>query len=359
MTTIKDAPIVEQLMGTEKIPVSNGSGKPAAVTVNQILGKSGIKIIESEEELENLDLPIGSVVIVGSESSVVEIFIKDCKQVTSEDIDQNTSQILNIDSFNTVESIQFEFPEWPQGDIQGGMFTLINKDFNTHPIMMQILVEEGVIGAIYTDQINQDEQHEMRICEYSDPINYEINQENLDQFNQLFNEYEWVYLGYPDFSTFPDTETLNQMLDFVNVFVKFRSGYPTKSDIYIKGDTWEKVDYKKYEKAFNIASELQKKTNYPVMIQEADMDGNIMLKPNTYNVCVCTDTRIDFGFTVDLDAQNLSHIYEYVIELQYNGDVPIHLPDSVKWLNEDTPSFTVGKKYLISIVGNLGVWGEF
>ena len=54
MTTIKDAPIVEQLMGTEKIPVSNGSGKPAAVTVNQILGKSGIKIIESEEELENL-----------------------------------------------------------------------------------------------------------------------------------------------------------------------------------------------------------------------------------------------------------------------------------------------------------------
>ena len=95
------------------------------------------------------------------------------------------------------------------------------------------------------------------------------------------------------------------------------------------------------------------------MIQEADMDGNIRLKPNTYNVCVCTDTRINFGFTVDLDAQNLSHINEYVIELQYNGDVPIYIPGSVKWLNEDTPSFTVGKKYLISIVGNLGVWGEF
>jgi hypothetical protein len=46
------------------------------------------------------------------------------------------------------------------------------------------------------------------------------------------------------------------MLDFVNLFVKFRSGSPTKSDIYIKGDTWEKVDYKKYEKASNIALEL-------------------------------------------------------------------------------------------------------
>ena len=358
MTTIKDAPIVEQLMGTEKIPVSNGSGKPAAVTVNQILGKSGIKIIESEEELENLDLPIGSAVIVGSESSVGEILIKDCKQPTPEDIDPNTWQILNIDSFNTVESIQFEFPEWPQGDIQSGGFIIINKDFNTHPIMMEISAMEGVIGALYIDQINQ-YSHEMRICQYSDSINYEINQENLDQFNQLFNEYEWLYLGFPDFSAFPDTETVNQMLDFVNVFIKFRSRLPTKSDIYIKGDTWEKVDYKKYEKAFNIASELQKKTNYPVVFPEADMDGNIRLKPNTYNVCVCTDTRINFGFTVDLDAQNLSHINEYVIELQYNGDVPIYIPGSVKWLNGDTPSFISGKRYLISIVGNLGVWGEF
>lgn len=357
MTTIKDAPIVEQLMGTEKIPVSNGSDKPAAVTVNQILWKSGIKIIESEEELENLDLPIGSVVIVGSESFVEEILIKDCKQITSDDIDQNTSQILNIDSFNTIESIQFEFPEWPQGDIQGGALTLINKDFNTHPIMMQILVQDGSIGAIYTE-INQDE-HEMRICEYSDPINYEINQENLDQFNQLFNEYEWVYLGYPDFSAFPDTETLNQMLDFVNIFVKFRSVYPTKSDIYIKGDTWEKVDYKKYEKASDIASELQKKTNYPVVFPEADTNGYIKLKPNTYNVCICTSTSIDLAFTDEHDARDLSHINEYVIELWYSTATSMYLPSSIKWLNGDTPSFTVGKKYLISIVDNLGVWGEF
>jgi hypothetical protein len=43
------------------------------------LEKSGIKIIESEEELENLDLPIGSVVVVGHENSVEEILIKDCK----------------------------------------------------------------------------------------------------------------------------------------------------------------------------------------------------------------------------------------------------------------------------------------
>lgn len=358
MTTIKDAPIVEQLMGTEKIPVSNGSGKPAAVTVNQILGKSGIKIIESEEELENLGLPIGNVVIVGSESSVGEILIKDCKQITPDDIDPNSQQILNIDSFNTVESVQFEFPEWPQGDIQEGAFILINKDFNTHPIMMQILVEEGVIVATYVDQINQDE-HEMRICEYRDSVTYEINQEYLDQFNQLFNEYEWLYLGNPEFAQF-DTETLNQMLDFVNIFVKFRSGLPTKSDIYIKGDTWEKVDYKKYEKASNVALELQKKTNYPVVFPEADANGQTFLKPNTYNVCICEGTSIDFQFIDNRYAEEgLSHIHEYVIELYYNITTSIYFPYDIKWLNGDTPSFSEDKKYLISIVDHLGVWGEF
>lgn len=37
--SIKDAPLINNISGTEKIPVSDGSGKPAAITVNQILDK--------------------------------------------------------------------------------------------------------------------------------------------------------------------------------------------------------------------------------------------------------------------------------------------------------------------------------
>ena len=37
--SIKDAPLINNISGTEKIPVSDGSGKPAAITVNQILNK--------------------------------------------------------------------------------------------------------------------------------------------------------------------------------------------------------------------------------------------------------------------------------------------------------------------------------
>ncbi|MGM9760227.1 MAG: hypothetical protein ACI30I_08980 [Parabacteroides sp.] len=42
---IKDAPLVEQVQGTEKIPVSDGSGQPKAVTVGQI--RSGLATEES------------------------------------------------------------------------------------------------------------------------------------------------------------------------------------------------------------------------------------------------------------------------------------------------------------------------
>ena len=37
--SIKDAPLINNVSGTEKIPVSNGSNKPAAITVNSILDK--------------------------------------------------------------------------------------------------------------------------------------------------------------------------------------------------------------------------------------------------------------------------------------------------------------------------------
>ena len=37
--SIKDAPLINNISGTEKIPVSDGSGKPSTITVNQILNK--------------------------------------------------------------------------------------------------------------------------------------------------------------------------------------------------------------------------------------------------------------------------------------------------------------------------------
>jgi hypothetical protein len=43
---IKEVQVVQNVNGTEKIPVSNGSGQPAVITVNQILDKVDNKISE-------------------------------------------------------------------------------------------------------------------------------------------------------------------------------------------------------------------------------------------------------------------------------------------------------------------------
>lgn len=58
MTTIKDAPVVEQLIGTEKFPISDGSGEPVTATINQILEKVSDNYalksdVEVDAEVEN------------------------------------------------------------------------------------------------------------------------------------------------------------------------------------------------------------------------------------------------------------------------------------------------------------------
>ena len=49
--SIKDAPLINNISGTEKIPVSDGSGKPAAIIVNQILDKVDLSDYATTETL--------------------------------------------------------------------------------------------------------------------------------------------------------------------------------------------------------------------------------------------------------------------------------------------------------------------
>lgn len=49
--SIKDAPLINNVSGAEKIPVSDGSGKPAAITVNQILDKVDLSDYVTTETL--------------------------------------------------------------------------------------------------------------------------------------------------------------------------------------------------------------------------------------------------------------------------------------------------------------------
>ena len=53
--SIKDDPLINNISGTEKIPVSDGSGKPAAITVNQILNKVDLSNYTTTEIVQQAD----------------------------------------------------------------------------------------------------------------------------------------------------------------------------------------------------------------------------------------------------------------------------------------------------------------
>lgn len=78
------------------------------------------------------------------------------------------------------------------------------------------------------------------------------------------------------------------------------------------------------------------------------------LSPNKlYEFGSCT------SLTITLAAETSGILNEYMFEFTANGSATLSLPSSVKWLNDTVPTITSGKKYQVSIVNNLAVYGEF
>lgn len=82
------------------------------------------------------------------------------------------------------------------------------------------------------------------------------------------------------------------------------------------------------------------------------------LSPNVYH---------KWGSITSLNIQSLASgttgiLDEYMIEFEAANDfVSLALPNTIQWMGYDNPvySITSGKKYQISIVNGLGVYGEF
>lgn len=78
------------------------------------------------------------------------------------------------------------------------------------------------------------------------------------------------------------------------------------------------------------------------------------LSPNVlYEFGACT------SLTLTLAAETSGILNEYMFEFTASGATTLSLPSSVKWLNDTAPTITSGKKYQVSIVNNLAVYGEF
>ena len=96
--SIKDAPLINNVSGAEKIPVSDGSGKPAAITVNQILDKVDLSDYVTTETLNQ------AVQAVNSNINNVNQNINSTLQNVNQKADKANTTATN--ALNLAEGIQ-------------------------------------------------------------------------------------------------------------------------------------------------------------------------------------------------------------------------------------------------------------
>ena len=212
MTTIKDAPVVEQLIGTEKFPISDGSGKPVTATIQQIIDKcSGVPIVGSEDKLDP-NVPQGSLGVVAYNTKK-SVSVRDLYQPTMDDLDQSAGVLLNPGKLSKIDKFEFTFPEGiiPSENLFG--IALVPRTFgsqNVKLLMIQIASIDGFIQGLAFTEIPSFTSYEL--CLYDENGIPSVNQENVDLLNTVLATDDWCYFSNPD-SDFIITEAQFNVLD--------------------------------------------------------------------------------------------------------------------------------------------------
>lgn len=323
-------------------------------------GGNGVTIVDSVDKLDQ-SAPIGSVAVVAKKGQITTTSFRNLYQPTADDLDQVTGTLARPELLSGVTDLAISFPnEVIQMPSESIMIYLVPRDFSiNNPLMAAIIIEastDATVLGIAAICMSDAGYNQLLLCEYVEGTP-QINQSGVDDLLALLRDpdIEWCYFGNP--------ETMAITEDEFNVIDKFfipTAGFDTVSDLYILGDSWTKIDHAAIQRLEGDIRLLEAQTNFPVEVLDASMNY-ISIYSNTYSkLSIPADRTKSYNistYTYNLD-ETLAH--EFILELDCTqAVVTISLPSSIKWVNEDAPVFSVGKKYVISIIGDLGVWGEF
>ena len=213
MTTIKDAPVVEQLIGTEKFPISNGSGKPVTATIQQIIDKCGIPLVE---ELDP-DAPLGTIV-KHQQSIKIDKYETIIKQGSIRELNQELlydpeTYTPYFDKLDIISDIDFKIPE---------NYQYLGEDYIWYGFTLFNDYEYCIVVLEYDyDDYNNSYEYSVGI-NYSQTIGYvplimnnEIYYDNIKEFkNRIFNS-EVYYYG----SAYIDVPITEEGFDFIDYFI--------------------------------------------------------------------------------------------------------------------------------------------
>ena len=342
----------ESIIGSGNITIQGGSGGSG--------GGSGITIVDSVDKLDQT-APIGSVAVVAKKGQITTTSFRNLYQPTADDLSQDLGTLTRPEQLSRVTKLDINFPnEVIQMPSEAIAVYFIPRDFSINNFAMAAIMigatADATVGQIMAMSQTDKDYGQYALCEYVEGVP-QINQDGIDGFLTMLSDpdVEWCYFG--------NLETLSITEDEFNVIDKFfmpTVGFNTVSDLYIFGDSWTKVDHTAIQRLEEDIRGLEARTNFPVEILDASANY-IDIYSNTYSKLAIPADRTKsysiYTYTYNVDETIAN---EFILELDCTkAVVTISLPSSIKWVNEDAPVFSVGKKYVISIVGGLGVWGEF
>lgn len=345
----------ETILGTGDIVIESGSG-------------DGVLIVEDETSLESLDVPVGSLAVVGKEGSGRIASFRDLAPFTMDNIDMNTG-ILTANGLDQVGGIQLYTDNIINTNGKQYLLYLVSDNTN----LMTPNPDDIIAGILFTGDGTKMQINGMIMDPSVGEINHilydpsaGLNQSELDNFNSyLANNVLYSTCGLESMLLGADPYT-SEDFDIIDSIIMAGSGTPTKSDVYVKNDAWEKIDYKSIPKVVSdvetlnkSVETLKKNTNYP-FIELDSGDSYPVLNPNTYSHLIVPSNRNNEYYFYFNTGANTEQIDEYVLELDCtNKVVTFSFASSIKWANDEAPTFNVGKKYLFSFINNLGMWAEF
>lgn len=379
-TKIKDAQLLESVTGAERIPVSDGSGNPKAVTTEALKnfvgagssGGGGIPIVDSEEKLETLDLPQGSLASVAYDTKYTVSFRELYQPIAGEDYDMESGAILNPESLSRVVNVKFDVPDGLQNVTLPSMLYFIGRTSISGGVTLQFVVQNGLlaIGGIIASKTSY---KSLNILTYDENGVPSLNQESVDTLNEFLASNDIVYLGNPQTGTITESE-----YDALDLFIKAETG-EVGTDLYQKEpESWIKFPRKDLlpqvtsiqtnvntltPKVSTLESDVKKlKTRVTTLEEEDNYPYSSMssvssdiISPNIYN----KRTPFANGMTISFVPPTKTNIVnEYVLEVVCNG-ASVTLPADLIWANGVSPTFDDGTTVLISVINNLAMFAVF
>jgi hypothetical protein len=196
-------------------------------------GGGGVPIVGSIEELEALDLPIGSLAVVAVPGTSTEYSFRDLYQPDSTIIDDVNYCLTTPELLSGVSFLSFSIP--PEGSVlTQSMVFFVPRTFSMDNMAQFGLMigTDGSVTAAYlcsTDSGYVREQYSLIIATDG---TLSLNQTDIDKVNALLTTDDWCYFSCPE----TDYVISEEQFDTLDLVVKPSFGRPSTGEIYFRKD---------------------------------------------------------------------------------------------------------------------------